>query len=197
MVTLPDALEKFRPKRVQVLVDETVLTMRPLSVAAQGEFLREMSALDWTPVLERLQPIVEGVFSLNLEDKGTAAAIMAALPMIARDGLALVQAALGVALAPAAGVLLDNEANFKALVEAQILTDDHCEREHIFYLRSPALRAYVAASVTAVQAEHILVTAWELNGWKDLVGKAMAALKTRAGAAPVNGTKPALETVTG
>lgn len=199
---LSAALEKFRPRTEQVLVDETVLVLKPLSIAAQVEFLEAMAALDWSPVMARLKPIIDAVLELDLDDKaGRGRLIAEALPVLAAEGPKLIAAALGVALGPAAAVLLDSEANNRALSAAAsfALGSDPfpCEREGATYLRSLPLREWVQRSITAVQAEHVLLTAVELNGWKDRLGKAWAAV--RAGtAAPVNGTKPAaLETVTG
>lgn len=198
-MSLSAALEKFRPRTEPVLVDEIQLVMRPLSIAAQAEFLDEMTKLDWSPVVERLKPLLDAVLQLDLTDKaGRSEFITSALPVLGKEGPRLISAAMQVALGPAAAVLLDSLANFRTLRAAGQIEDIY-EDEGGTYLRSEALRTWVVRNVTAVQAEHVLITAVELNGWKDRLGKAWAALKAGT-AAPVNGKKPAdlkTETITG
>jgi len=65
-------------------------------------------------------------------------------------------------------------------------TQPAADYEGATYLRSADLRAWIGRNITAAQAVHVLTVAADLNGWREVAGKAMRALKA-APQGPING----------
>ncbi len=184
---IPESLKKFLPVSEDVLVDETVLSLRPATIAQQAELLDAMAGLDWAPVLRQLAPAFERLVALKDGPGPVTERIQAALPDLTRDAIHAIGVLVGTALAPAVAALLDNERNYRAVWPVGTV-QPAAEYEGTTYLRSPDLRRWIARNVTTAQAVHVLARATEMNGWRDLAGKALRALTAAKPMGPVNGT---------
>jgi hypothetical protein len=169
-----DPFKAFRPRSEEVAIGEHSLILKTATLDQESRFLEIVETLE----LNRLiGPIAELIQEAQDSD-GTGLFIQ----RLASAGPQLWEAArvvLGKQFAPAvqAGclALLDSEHNLNRLVDSGALPEsDTTVGPDGEYLGCSAVRRFIKAELTLIQGVKVIQSAWDLNGYGDLLGNLMA-----------------------
>ena len=170
-----DPFASLRPKVSEVPVGDSILTIRTATLEQESKLMSLLTDLDLGSLLGPLSEIL----SMNVDDDEKDNSALSVLPKLGAVGPQIWEAAqrlLGHQFVPAmrgcAVALLDTKSNKKLLVGLDVIdisAEDDVD-DHGVFNGCASVRTWIAEELTLVQATHIVKTAFELNGYLEVMG---------------------------
>lgn len=186
-----ERLDALKIRSEKVLVGERELVARTSSMMQQKALVEALGKIDPSTLLSQVSPVLAAAGSSNF-----ASVLVSMGPLLYKSLMEFLSESASVAVAEAAGAILDNEQNFRVLRdEEKAVTDDQRTMEGRRYVESTALREWVRDTITPAQAFDVISVAIGLNDYRRLGGAlaslvmgAMGAAKTSAPVPDSSGT---------
>lgn len=162
-----DPLEYLIPKSEPVVVGGLRLAMRPSSLVQQRAMARAFKAVQFADLVAHVAPVARAAQDGTLLDavaEHGAGLLTHIVETVGDHGVG--------ALAEGMGAALDTHENLQALARALPEAEFAAEREYGIHIQCPALRGWVAHSMTTPQLIHALKVYVRVNAWDEL-GKAL------------------------